>query len=306
MARSKKRRKFNFAKDFFTITVVLATLFAISKLIIKKPDNPNLIIATINGDNIYKTDITKKLNEIFDSTNQDSQIPPINEMPKEVLEIIVKEIYTEKQLTRQAKDSGVERDGAVALRAEEARSAVILAAYLEDEIESKVTDKAIHNKYLELNSKVEGKKEYSLAHIVVEEEKTAKKVLKQLKKSTFAKMSKKHSIDYSSANNGGDLGYVLEDNLVPQMSDVIKELKVDQVSKPIKTEYGWHLVKLTDIRDAKMPEFEEVKLQIQEQLKQETINEIKDKIIKKAKIEILIPLKEVKEKEEEEDEKISK
>ena len=54
MARSKKRRKFNFAKDFFTITVVLATLFAISKLIIKKPDNPNLIIATINGDNIYR------------------------------------------------------------------------------------------------------------------------------------------------------------------------------------------------------------------------------------------------------------
>lgn len=295
MSYSKKKKKI-IIKTLVTLAIILGALFGASKIISTQANHKEPIIAKINGDTIYQSDISKKLNEIFETTNQNSPIPPIADIPKEVLNVIIKEIYIEKQLTKQAKHSGIQKDKDVAQKAEEAKNAVLLAAYLEDVIKKEVTNDAIHHKYLELNSDIAGKKEYAISHIVVEDEKKAQEVLEEIKQSDFAQMAKKYSIDFNSAAAGGDLGYVLEDNLVNEMGDIIRNLQINEISKPVKTEYGWHLIQVREVRDAKMPEFNEVKLQIEEQLKQDTLNQIKSKIIDKAQIEILVSVKEDDEK----------
>ena len=153
----------------------------------------------------------------------------------------------------------------------------------------------MNNKYLELSKELDGKKEYSISHIVVKTEETANKVLKELtssKSTKFSDLAKKYSIDEESSNKGGSLDYILEDNMIKEIAEVATTLKINEVSKPIQTKFGWHLIKVSDVRDAQSLPFEAVKESIKNQLTQDVVNKINSKITNNAKIEILISLQE--------------
>lgn len=284
-------KKKNSVKIFSAMTIFVALLFVISQQITAKKDE-GIIVATVNGEKISQSEITQKLRNIFDGQGDNVKIPEIKNLPREVLDILIKETYLDKELSKLAKRSNVINDKKVKERILASESKILRQAYIAAEVAKEVTDQRVSEKYTEISSELAGKKEYLVFHIVVKSEAEAKAVRKKIwgerSAARFANAAKRYSLDKESASRGGELGFVLEDNMIQEISDMVVNLKKDEVSGPIETKFGWHLVKFTDVKDAKPLPFDSVKENIREQLERDQINEIEAGIVKDVKVEILI------------------
>jgi parvulin-like peptidyl-prolyl isomerase len=282
---------------FILATVAAALIFAGTFYLIKNSSNDE-VIAKINGQKVFRSEVDTKLYEVFNGQDQNLKSPEIEKLPKEVLEILVKEIYLEKELTKQAVKSDAAKTDQIKNKISDSKNKIIRQAYIDSILQKEITDEKVNNKYLELSKELEGKKEFLVSHIVVKTKEEAEKIAKELKyrKSKFAEFAKKYSIDQDTAIKGGNLDYILEDSMIKEIAAAVSSLKKDEISEPIQTKFGWHLVKISDIREAKPLSFEAVKDNIKDQLTQDKVNEINNKIINNLKIQILIKLKTTKEK----------
>lgn len=301
MRRRSKNK--NSTKIFIAATIVAALAFGASNYLLR--DKNNVVIATVNNQNIYQSDINSKLRSVFDGQNigqsQGVKIPEIATLPQEVIKILAKEVYLDQQLVQKAKKSSLVDSSETKNKIKKSKNKILRQAYIDATIKQEITDQKINDKYIELSNELAGKKEYLISHIVTTDKKTIKKALREFKSKrsiTFAFIAKKYSIDQDSAAKGGELGYVLEDNIMKEIADAIPNLKKNKISKPIQTKFGWHLIKISNTRDAKALPFENVKDNIRDQLYQDALNEINSKITKDAEIEILIPLKDLSKPEE--------
>ena len=149
-----------------------------------------------------------------------------------------------------------------------------------------VTDadiKAEYDKFVAAN----GGKEYRARHILVENEDEAKAIIVSLKKGgKFDEIAKKSSKDPGSGANGGDLDWASAGSYVPEFSAAMVKLEKGQLTEvPVKTQFGWHVIRLDDVREAKLPPFEQVKPQIAQQLQQQKLAQFQDELRAKAKVE---------------------
>ena len=118
--------------------------------------------------------------------------------------------------------------------------------------------------YAEATKEMGDEKEVHARHILVEKEDEAKAILADLKKGgDFAAIAKEKSKDPGSKENGGDLGYFTKDQMVPEFAEVAFKLDKGQLSDPVKTQFGWHVLKVEDKRNRPIPEFDKVKDQIE-------------------------------------------
>lgn len=294
-------RKKNSTRIFVAATLVAAAVFGASHYIFNKRESGE-VIAKVNDEKIYQSEIERKLRSIFDSQNQEAQLPEISSLPPEVIEILAKEIYLDRKLTEEAKKSSVGNDKKLQERITDLQDKILRQAYVDSLIKNEITDQKVNDKYAELSNDLTGKKEYLVSHIVVKTKEEADKVAKDLKAKKavrFSDEAKKYSLDQESAAKGGELGYILEDNMIKEIATVITSLKKDEISDPIETKFGWHVVKYSDVRDAKALPFEAVRDNIREQLTQDKLNEINSKITKDAQVQILVELKAAEPKSEE-------
>jgi peptidyl-prolyl cis-trans isomerase C len=149
-----------------------------------------------------------------------------------------------------------------------------------------VTDadvKAEFDKFTAANSG----KEYKARHILVEKEADAKAIIAQLKKGgKFEDIAKKSSKDPGSGAKGGDLDWANPGNYVAEFSQALTGLTKGKLTEtPVKTQFGFHIIRLDDIRDAQLPKFEEVKPQITQQMQQQKMNKYQEELRAKAKVE---------------------
>ncbi|MES2677679.1 MAG: peptidylprolyl isomerase [Pseudomonadota bacterium] len=279
---------------------IFATILgaAIAAFLVFSNQKNDKVIAKVNGQKIYQSEIEDKLNKMFQNQNREQKIV-INNFPAQVVEALVQDIYLQKELNKIAEKSPIAKDKNLKKQIEDYKNTTLRQAYLDSIIAGKVNDQTIKNKYSEISSELSGKKEVHLKHILVLSEDEAKKIVALLKKknSSFEKLAKQYSKDEANAAMGGDLGYVIPDNLDEDFAKAVAELKKNQISNPIKTKFGWHLVKVEDIRNVDLPAFESVKSTIEDNLKQEIIEEVFAKITKDAKVKILIDLKPAPEKD---------
>lgn len=254
-------------------------------------------IAEVNNVEITKNDISFKISEIFSVSSNDIGIPEISKLSSEAIETFAKEIYLEKKLVKKAKKAGLEDKPEIRIAVENAKNKILLDAYFDYEIQKNITEKKIKEKYLELTNKVAGKREFLIYHIVVDSEKRAKWIYRKYNETSpsqkprkFAKLAKKYSIDKDSANNKGKLGYILEDNLIEEISKEIIDFKKPGYTKPIKTDFGWHVVVVKKIRDAEILPFEKSYEGLKNQIIKDTVSKIYQDISEDAKVKILIDL----------------
>ncbi len=299
MRNYAKKRKF---RRLLTITVLACVATYCLVVYFKKYKSDDVNLVKINKERISKEDISKKISEVFSSNNSDINIPEIETLPQGVIETFAKEIYLEKELIKRAKKSGVSSDLEVKNKIKETKNRILIDAYLQKEIAQNVDDEKVKQKYLDLTGNVQGKKEYSISHIVVASQDEANKIYKAYnetspakKSQKFAELAKKYSIDKQSANQGGKLGYVLEDGVTKEIAEAMVKLTKSQYTKPIQSEFGWHIVKVEDIRQAKILPFEEVSESIKQQMIKETTDKIYQEIFGDAKIKFLLEKKAVKE-----------
>lgn len=282
-------RKKNSKKVIFSAIIVAATIFAVSQFFFCC-ENQGKVVAKVNDVKIYESQIQNKLSLMLGVvTNESADLPKIQDLPKPALEILAKEIYFEKKLAKIAKKSKAGQSNEVKLNIENARNSILRQAYIENLIKEEVSEEKISQKYNELSVEIEGKKEYLISYILLKDEKEAEKIYNDLKarKISFSQAAKKYSLDKESAADGGKLGFVLENNLIPEIANEISKIKAYEISSPIKTTFGIHIISYSSTKEAKALPFEEVKENIRQELIKEILDTTKDNILKDAKVTII-------------------
>jgi peptidyl-prolyl cis-trans isomerase C len=168
------------------------------------------------------------------------------------------------------------------------REKVLLDQYLTAEAKKAATPEAARKLYDETTKAMAPEEEVNARHILVEEEAQAKAVAERLKKGEdFAKVAAELSKDPGSGKEGGSLGWFTKDRMVPEFADVAFKLTKGQVSDPVKSQFGWHVIKLEDKRSKPLPDFEAVKPQIDQYLERKAQQDIIVALREKAKVERL-------------------
>lgn len=194
---------------------------------------------------------------------------------------IDKEIENLKEMYGTQYDLAVQQNGEKAIRDMVKLDLLRQKAAMED---IKVTEKELKDYYKNYKPKIRA------SHILVKDEKTAKEIKAKLDKGEdFAKLAKQYSQDPGSASNGGDLGWFGPGKMVKEFEDAAYKLKVGEISDPVKTEYGYHIIKVTD-KEEKKP-FNEMKDEIEFEVKRSKLDPSKvqskvDKLVKDAKVDI--------------------
>ena len=165
------------------------------------------------------------------------------------------------------------------------RSKLLMGYELQEEAKTALTDEALKQTYDEAVKSMSGQEEVRARHILVEGEDEAKAILEQLKGGAdFAKLAKEKSKDPGAAE-GGDLGYFTKDQMVPEFADIAFKMYPGQLSNPVKTQFGWHVIKVEDKRIKQPPEFEKVKDQIEAYLVRKAQSDFIAKLRQSAKVE---------------------
>ncbi|MGX5733916.1 peptidylprolyl isomerase [Bosea thiooxidans] len=168
------------------------------------------------------------------------------------------------------------------------REKVLLDEYLTSEGKKAVTPEAAKKLYDDTTKAMAPEEEAHARHILVEEEAQAKAVVERLKKGEdFAKVAGELSKDPGSGKEGGDLGWFTKDRMVPEFAEAAFKLQKGQVSEPVKSQFGWHVIRLEDKRTKPLPEFAAVKPQIDQYLERKAQQDIVLALREKAKVERL-------------------
>jgi peptidyl-prolyl cis-trans isomerase C len=197
-------------------------------------------------------------------------------------EIVAREVFMQE-----AQKQGLDASDDYKNQLELARQAILIRALFDNYRKTNpISDadvKAEYDKFVAAN----GGKEYKARHILVETEDQAKKILADLKKGgKFEDIAKKQSKDPGSGANGGDLDWANPANFVPEFSEAMIKLKKGETTPaPIKTQFGYHIIRVDDIRQAQLPKLEEVKPQVTQQLQQQRLQKYQEELRAKAKVE---------------------
>lgn len=208
-------------------------------------------------------------------------------VPPEMDKMIKDEVIAREIFMQEANRRGLAASDTYKQQMEMARQTVLIRALFEDyEAKNPVSDaaaKAEYDKFVAAN----GGKEYKASHILVESEDRAKAIIAEIKAGKkFEDIAKKESKDPGSGARGGDLDWANPGNYVPEFTEALVKLKKGELTAaPVKSQFGWHIIRLDDERQAEMPKFEDVKPQIVQQLKQQKLQQFQDQLRKNAKIQ---------------------
>jgi peptidyl-prolyl cis-trans isomerase C len=166
------------------------------------------------------------------------------------------------------------------------RNKLLMETLLQAEGKAAVTEQSMKKVYDEAVTQMNAEQEVRARHILVPTEAEAKTVLAEIKKGTdFAELAKQKSKDPGAAAEGGDLGYFTKEQMVPEFAEVAFKIDKGQVSEPVKTQFGWHVIKVEDKRSKPVPEFEKVKDQVETFVMRKAQGEFIAKLRSDAKIE---------------------
>lgn len=204
----------------------------------------------------------------------------------ELRKAIRDELVNLELLSQEAAKKGLDKQPESAQQLELVRQSTLAGIYMQDYAKNHpISDDALKQEFESLKTKL-GKKEYKTAHILVNTEDEAKAIAAQLKKGgKFDKLAKEKSKDPGSAQHGGDLGWNVPSNFVPPFADAMVSLKKGQVSAPVQSQFGWHIIKLEDVRDLNVPPFEQVKPSLMQRLQQQAVQKAISDLRANAKIE---------------------
>ncbi len=238
----------------------------------------NPVLAKVNGEEIRRLEVMEFVNSM---PAQMRQIPLAQLYPMALEQSIANKIVDAK-----ASKSGLENDKDVKEQLYDLKQQIIRAKFLENEIKSRVGEDRIKAKYEEYLKNFPETEEVKAAHILVDNEKLAKDIIKKLDKGAdFAALAKEFSKD-GSAQNGGELGYFTKNEVVPEFAKAAFETKPGTYAKkPIKSDFGFHVLKVEEKRMRPPETFEKIAQLLEQELHRAAFEEIMNEWKSAAKIE---------------------
>jgi peptidyl-prolyl cis-trans isomerase C len=235
-----------------------------------RAQDANPVLAKVNGAEIRQSDVTLAEEELGPSL---AQMDPATKK-----ENVLAFLIDMKIVAKAAEDKKIENN-------EDFKKRLLMDSLLATEGKAATTDDAMKKVYEEASKQITGEQEVHARHILVETEADAKAIEDELKKGAdFAELAKKKSKD-PGASDGGDLGFFTKDQMVPEFSAVAFALEPGKISDPVKSQFGWHIIKVEEKRSRKAPEFDQVKGQIETYVTRKAQADYVAKLREVAKVE---------------------
>jgi peptidyl-prolyl cis-trans isomerase C len=235
------------------------------------------VLAKVNGSEIRQSDLALAEEELGPSL---AQMDPATK-DENVLSFLI----DMKIVSKAAEDKKVQDTDDFKKRLAFTRNRLLMDSLLASEGKAATNDDSMKKVYEEASKQIAGEEEVHARHILVETEDEAKAVKAELDKGgDFAELAKKKSKD-PGASDGGDLGFFTKDQMVPEFSQAAFSLDPGKVSDPVKSQFGWHIIKVEEKRKRKAPDFDQVKAQIETYVTRKAQAEYVGKLRDAAKIE---------------------
>jgi peptidyl-prolyl cis-trans isomerase C len=242
-----------------------------------RAEDANPVLAKVNGAEIRQSDVTLAEEELGPSL---AQMDPATKK-----ENVLAFLIDMKIVAKAAEDKKIEDRPDFKARLAFTRNRLLMDNLLAAEGKAATTDEAMKKVYDEAAKQIAGEQEVHARHILVETEDEAKAIEGDLKKGAdFAELAKTKSKDPGAAD-GGDLGFFTKDQMVPEFSAVAFALEPGKISDPVKSQFGWHIIKVEEKRNRKAPDFEQVKPQIETYVTRKAQAEYVAKLRESAKVE---------------------
>lgn len=247
-------------------------------------------LATYKGGEIKESQVFEQIKPQFEA-NAQLKDKKFSDLDAGIKDALVKQYLAGKLIEQEAKNSGIENSREFQQKIEDSKKALLQAEYIESELKKQVTEKDIDTKAKEIVDSLKDKSEVKISHILVESEEIAKDIISRIKKGEkFGNLAKKYSKDAASKDKSGQVqNYLRQGAGSPkELDDKIFSMKKGESSDtPIKTDFGYHIVKIDDIRKIKSPSERDAKAQATQILRSEKLNKIIEDLNKKYDVKFL-------------------
>lgn len=260
---------------FRTLVMAGALTLSVSAIADEKNDDP--VVATVNGIEIYYSQVQQA---------QRAMGGQAMAVPLEMIQsMLINTIADRTIVAEQARKDGFDKKEEFKKRMADIEQQVLARDFIADYAEKQITDKRVEEAYQDMIKDFEPQKEVRARHILVEDEAAAKAVIKELEGGAdFAELAKSKSTG-PSGSQGGDLGFFSAGAMVPEFEKAAFALKAGEFSKePVKTQFGYHVIKLEEERKTQPPKLEDVKDQIEGEIGNEAVSAYIEGLRKDAKI----------------------
>lgn len=273
----KNRRSIILLSIFTSIAVMLSACA-------KKPSTDDRVLAAVSSKNITVGDFNKRLAKL------PAYYQKIIEKDKKRY---LDEVILERLMYEEAVREGLDRDKEVIEVLSEAKKKIVTAKFIKNNVEDKVniTDAEMKQFYEANKEQFKSQPMWRASHILVASQAEAQGILDELAKSgDFAEIAKVKSMD-ATASRGGDVGYFRSGQLIPDFEKECLKLKVGETSGIVHTQFGYHIIRMTDRKDENVKSFEESKRDIEMELKRQKRSELFNKLVLKLKDKYSVKIK---------------
>jgi peptidyl-prolyl cis-trans isomerase C len=240
------------------------------------------VLARVNGAEIHMSDVAQAARAV---PNAESM------QPQQLYPMVLDRLISMRAVADVARKDGLDKGADVQRQIELSTDEVLSNVYLSHEIAPTITPQAIEAIYKRDYAGKPGAQEVHARHILVPTEAEAKKIIVELKGGgDFAKLAAKYSKEPGAAERGGDLGFFGRTDMVPEFANAAFAMKAGQISDtPVHTQFGWHVIKVEEIRTAPPPTLADVQGEIRQKLVQEGVQQAVTKAIAQVKVERFNP-----------------
>ncbi|WP_298374501.1 peptidylprolyl isomerase [Azospirillum sp.] len=237
------------------------------------------VVARVNGEELHRSDVTRMV----------AQLPPqVQQMPIEMIyPAVIDQLVSGKLVASAGYKAKLADSAEVKDEIKRAEERAVQRAFIQKEMKTRITAKALDEAYQAYLKQNPPQDEVKAAHILVEKEDEAKAIIAELAKGgDFAKLAKEKSKDSVAAQQGGDLGYFTKDAMVEPFAVAAFAMAKGEVSKePVKTQFGFHIIKVEDKRTQPAPTLDEVKPQLEQTLSKDIVTALVEELRAAAKVE---------------------
>ena len=241
-------------------------------------DDP--VVARVNGKPILRSDVLMA----------HRQLPAqVQQMPIDMIfPLIVDQVVSSRLLSEAGRGQNLQNDPEVKTQLARLEDRLIERTYLTRIVEKAVSEEKLRARYADFVKKQPAGEEVKASHILLEKEEDAKRIVTDLEKGgDFARIAREKSIDPSGRENGGDLGFFQKEQMVPEFSAAAFAMKKGETSKaPVKSQFGWHIIRVTDRRQMAAPTFEAAREELSDELTREAVDAHVKSLREGAKVEL--------------------
>jgi peptidyl-prolyl cis-trans isomerase C len=240
-------------------------------------------ILKVGSDEIRSSEVQELWKGLFPG----GSAPDFATFDETIRQNVLRGLVSERLIYQEAQKAGFDKNAEVKKRIEQMQKQIVMQSFIEDKAKALVTDAQLKAAYEEKvkAAKANPTEEASARHILVASEEEAKKIAEELKKGgDFDKIAKEKSTDKGSGARGGELGWFTKDKMVPEFADAAFKLKKGEISAPVKSAFGWHIIKLEDRRNVQVASFDEMKDELRGELTNKAVQSYVESLLKTADI----------------------